>query len=183
MAITKIATVTVGAGGASTIDFNSIPGIYTDLLIVTSIRSALASGDSSDGVFMTFNGNTSGYSTRDLYGDGANGYASVNPYGRTNATYVGSTSAAGSTADTFGTKSIYIANYAGATNKSVNTESAQERNASNPNYLEMLYGLWSNTAAITSLSLSSANSSSWVQHSSATLYGVTKGSSGGTTVS
>jgi hypothetical protein len=34
-----IATVTVGSGGATDIEFTSIPGTYTDLLIKSSLRS------------------------------------------------------------------------------------------------------------------------------------------------
>jgi len=33
-------------------------------------------------------------------------------------------------------------------------------------------GLWSNTAAITSITLFPENGTAWVQHSSATLYGI-----------
>jgi hypothetical protein len=44
-------------------------------------------------------------------------------------------------------------------------------------------GLWNNTAPITSITLGSLNSASFVTNSSATLYGITKGSSGGVTVS
>lgn len=175
MTMKLISTVTVGAGGAASIDFASIPGTYTDLLIVASIRSALVTGDASDGVFLRFNGSTSGYTTRDFYGNGASAASSVNPYGVTSATFVGSISAAGSTSSTFGSQSIYIANYASATNKNVSTDSAQERNASSPTYLECLTGVWANGAAITSLSLFSANSSTWAQYSTASLYGITKG--------
>ena len=35
---TKIASVTVGSGGASSIDFTSIPSTYTDLCVKLSTR-------------------------------------------------------------------------------------------------------------------------------------------------
>ena len=35
---TQIASVTVGSGGAASIDFTSIPSTYTDLCIKTSIK-------------------------------------------------------------------------------------------------------------------------------------------------
>ena len=38
---TLISSVTVGAGGASSIDFTSIPSTYTDLLVKISARSTL----------------------------------------------------------------------------------------------------------------------------------------------
>ena len=36
---TLISSVTVGAGGASSIDFTSIPATYTDLLVKFSLRT------------------------------------------------------------------------------------------------------------------------------------------------
>ena len=38
----KIASVTVGSGGASSIDFTSIPSTYTDLVVVHSLRGTNA---------------------------------------------------------------------------------------------------------------------------------------------
>ena len=49
-----IATVTVGAGGAASIDFTSIPGTYTDLLVLISARST-RSTDYRDELFIRFN--------------------------------------------------------------------------------------------------------------------------------
>ena len=39
----QITTVTVGSGGASSIDFTSIPQTYTDLVIKTSARNTSTS--------------------------------------------------------------------------------------------------------------------------------------------
>jgi hypothetical protein len=40
-----IATVEVGSGGAADIEFTSIPGTYTDLVVKVSARSTSSSGD------------------------------------------------------------------------------------------------------------------------------------------
>lgn len=179
MAITKIQTVTVGSGGAASIDFTSIPGTYTDLMLVYSVRLTSAA---SEGVFITFNGNTSGYSSRDLYGSGSgNGASSTNPYGFTNKLFIGSTDSTAQTSNTFGSTLVYIPNYAGSSNKSVSADNVYENNATAAG-IDVLAGLWSNTSAITSISTVS-NNGNFVQYSSATLYGITKGSSGGVTVS
>ena len=64
----KIATVTVGSGGASSIDFSSIPSTYSDLCLLLSLRSA---GTLTPYALMRFNGNASSYSNKRLNGDGA----------------------------------------------------------------------------------------------------------------
>ena len=162
--------VTVGAGGASSIEFTSIPATYTDLLIRISARTN-RSGQVVDSLKLTFNSSTSGFSARGL---GAN--AASTPFSFTNA---GSASiedavfvtAASATASTFGNADIYIPNYASSNNKSVASDSVSENNATT-SYLLIDAGLWSNTAAITSLKLAPLNGSLIDQYSTATLYGI-----------
>jgi len=172
MAITykKIASVTVGSGGAANIDFTSIPGTYTDLVLLISSRSN-RSANADDTVFR-INGNTSNiYSYRQLYGftSGA---------GSANATdtkaFIGQMPAASSTASTFDSSLVYFPNYAGSTNKSYSIENVWENNSSTVWQLNMFAGLWANTSAITSISLFSNNSNNFVQYSTATLYGILK---------
>ena len=67
----KIAIVTVGAGGASSIEFTSIPNTYSNLLVVLSVRTSKA-GSYTGSFGMQFNGDTgSNYTNRDLYGTGS----------------------------------------------------------------------------------------------------------------
>ena len=85
-----------------------------------------------------------------------------------------------STANTFTNNQIYIPNYAGSTNKSVSIESVVENNSSD-NMMNILAGLWSNTAAITTITfLPDAN---WVAGSTISLYGILKGTDGIVTTS
>lgn len=60
----KIATAT--ASSSATIDFNSISGSYTDLVLISNFQAA-TSGQSC---FFRVNGSTTGYSTTTLYGTG-----------------------------------------------------------------------------------------------------------------
>ena len=162
----KIARVDVGAGGASSIDFTSISSAYTDLCIKASLRTTRA--DVSDVVQIKFNGSTTGISMRYLQGTGSSVSSS------SSATYIWSrVDSANATSSTFGNAEFYIPNYAGSTNKSVSVDGVSENNATEA-YTNLVAGLWSNTAAITSISLSSANSENFVQYSSATLYGILK---------
>jgi len=172
MAITKIATVEVGAGGASTIDFTSIPGTYTDLLLVCSTRPG--STDSSWVQKLKFNGVNTNQTLRGFDGNGA----AVENYTGTEIAPINE--AFGATANTFSNNQIYIPNYSGNTNKSVSIDGASEANATTA-FLRLAAGLWSSTAAITQITLVAP--STYAQYSSATLYGITKGSLAGVTVS
>ena len=175
MAITKIQTVTVGSGGAASIDFTSIPGTMTDLMLVMSLRTS-DSGTSWTSANLTINGVTTNQTARFLYGAGSGSGASS-----TNTVIDAWVNSGNSTANTFNNASIYIPNYAGSTNKSFSVDLVTENNTTTA--LQIIEaGLWSSSAAITSLSYAPA-SGSLVQYSSATLYGITKGSSGGVTVS
>ena len=183
MAITKIATVTVGAGGASSIDFTSIPGTMTDLMIELSGRSS-RTYYTNDEVIVRFNGSTSGYSYKELQGNGS----SASSFGNTNnGIYRGAIPTAAANSNTFSNNVIYVPNYAGATNKSVSLDTTSENTLADgggSTYTRMVIiaGLWANTAAITSLTLT-PEVGTFVQYSTATLYGITKGSLAGVTVS
>ena len=162
---TKIASVSVGAGGASSIDFTSIPATYTDLCVKLSGRSA-RSAQQADNLFITFNSTTSGYTMKAISGNGTS--ASSVSYSSRYASFA--VDAAGSTINTFSNHEIYIPNYAGANNKSYSANSVSENNATDAQS-DLVAGLWSNTAAITSISLL-PEVSTWVQYTTATLYGI-----------
>jgi hypothetical protein len=161
-----IASVTVGSGGAASIDFTSIPQTYTDLVLSLSFRAANSGSAGYDFYAdMAFNGSTSSASFRRLAGyittvnsdSGSRLYA---------ASFLGSTG----TSNTFGNAQVYIPNYAGGNNKSYSSESAAETNSTN-NYLDLTAGLWSNTSAITSITLT-PSAGNFAQYSTAYLYGV-----------
>jgi hypothetical protein len=174
--MTLIATVNVGAGGSAGLDFTSIPQIYTDLLIVHSTRQS--GGVSFAGVNTQFNSNATGYSSRRLYGTGSS-VASDGQSGNS-AIPSGDANAASSTSNTFTTVTMYVPNYSGSTNKSTSSDSVSENNATQA-FQFMVAGLWANTAAITNIAITPTNGN-FVQHSSASLYGIKNGS-GGATVS
>lgn len=163
-----IATVTVGSGGASEIDFTSIAADWTDLLIKLSGR--LSSAAFTQSITLRFNGSTTSYSSRNLRGSGS-AASSVNDVYGTDEMYIGEAPANSATASTFGNCEIYIPNYAGSDNKSVSVDIVTEDNATLA-YAYLTAGLWSNSAAITSIKLLLPNGGNFVQHSTATLYGI-----------
>ena len=160
-------TVTVGAGGAASIDFSSIPSTYTDLVIKGSFRVTVAGP--VDGVKISFNGSTASFTNRSVAGNGSSAFSEST----TAARWVGLGAATGATASTFSNFEIYIPNYAGSTNKSFSADAVSENNAT-AGYNYLFAGLWSNTAAINQITLTPDTASSINQYSTATLYGISK---------
>ena len=161
-----IATVTVGSGGAANIEFTSIPATYTDLKILCSVRNETAAGQMT----MVFNNSTdSTYSRRKLYTDGSS-VASASGSSETTFNFI-DIPFSSYTANTFSSTDIYIPNYAGSNNKSFSVDNVEENNATTA-YTEIIAGLRSNTAAITSIKFAINNGSDFNQYSSATLYGI-----------
>jgi hypothetical protein len=163
---TLISSSTVGSGGASSIDFTSIPSTYTDLLFNLSTRQSPASTQDTTWI-NSINGVTNAFTDRILRGDGS-GASSLVP--SETPLYIGQSPCASATANTFANHLIYIPNYLSSNNKSINIDSVQETNASTA-YMGFTAGIWANTSAITSISFT-PNSGTFVQYSIAYLYGI-----------
>ena len=158
---TLIASSTVGAGGASSIDFTSIPSTYTDLVLRYSLRVS----NSDPNCIVRFNGlSTAIISGRTLSGTGS--AASSSSYTPQSDAY-GLNTISTFTASTFSNGDLYIPNYAGSNNKSFSTDDVAENNATT-GYSRLGAWLWSNTSAISSISITG----SFVQYSTAYLYGI-----------
>jgi hypothetical protein len=157
-----ISSVTVGAGGASSIDFTSIPATYTDLCLVLSGRGSNSAA--STGIKLKLNNVSTNFTNREIYADGS----TVGSYtGTDGAGYV---NAATGTASTFNNWQIYIPNYAGSTNKSYSIDYVRENNTT-ANDMGMYAGLWSNTSTINQITVT-INAGTFVQYSTAYLYGI-----------
>lgn len=162
---TLIEKITVGAAGASSVTFTSIPQTYTDLKIVYSARAA--SGTTND-VYIKLNASTTSYSRRVLYGNGTIAQ-SANDSGNW---YLAVMGAANNTSSTFSSGEIYIPNYTSSNNKSASADGVNENNAT-LSYQFMVAGLWSNTAAITSIEVV-PDGVNFAQYSTFYLYGIAK---------
>ena len=163
-----IETVTVGAGGQAAIEFNNIPQTYTDLLVKLSVRSSLSGVDHQVRINVNSTGVGSSFSLTQLQGNGASASSSTSTTGWITGGTMPGTSA---TANTFGSMELYIPNYTGSSNKSMSVDAVGENNATTT-YAELNAVLYSNTAVISSLSFT-GTSGNFVEHSTATLYGVT----------
>jgi len=162
---TLIASSTVGSGGAASIDFTSISGSYTDLCLKYALRASTSTNNKD--CYITLNGSTSGFSGIYLQGNSATAGSF------TLARYVGNVPDSTATASTFSNSELYIPNYSGSTNKSFSVDTVQENNTSTAGQalVQIIAGLWSNTAAITSISIA-PSSGTFVQYSTAYLYGI-----------
>jgi hypothetical protein len=170
-----IQTVTVGAGGLSSIDFTNIPQNYTDLSIKFSVRAtSSASARAEDTLVLALNNDTTGsnYTVRYLRGNGASAGSGVGSGFA--GSYAGEFNGSTSTASTFTSGMVYLPNYAGATNKSFSIDIVQETNASTA-YMQLHASLWANTSAVNRLTFSNYNSNTFAQGSTFTLYGISNG--------
>jgi hypothetical protein len=153
--------VSVGSGGAASMDFTSIPSTYTDLCVKISARTDV-NGDRD--LYISFNSSTSSFTNKTLEGSGSAAYSN------STSRYLGTIGGTNVTTSTFVSSETYVPNYAGSNNKSFSTDTVGENNATTA-YATLAAGLWSNTAAITAIGIT-PSSGNFVQYSTATLYGI-----------
>lgn len=163
---TKIDSATVGAGGAASVTFSSIPQIYTDLVVKYSTRCS-GSGQFQQ-VFLRMNGDSSAVYSGHRFWYYA-GFAS-NAYTSGTSNNMNWTSGSTATANTFGIGEITILNYTSNTGKSFSSELMSESNSATEVVTSMASGLYATSSAITSLTI--IGESSFVQNSTFTLYGI-----------
>ena len=168
-----IETITVGAGGASSVTFSSIAGTYKHLQIRGIARTS-RTGAGGDYLGVRFNGvTTSSYSFHDLYGVGG-GSPSVFSSGAATQTFcvMQRVSSASESTNVFGAFVTDILDYASTTKyKTLRNLGGYDNNGSGQMTLDS--GSFQNTAAITSIELKGqAGSSTIQQYSTFSLYGV-----------
>jgi hypothetical protein len=159
----SIATVTVGAGGVSSVTFSSIPATYQHLQLRVLARSTRGATD--DDLKLTFNGTTTNYYRHEIYGTGS----TVSAYASTGtAIEVGHLNGSTSAASYFAATILDILDY---TNTNKNTTTRSLSGGMDLDRIKFMSGGWFNTSAVTSISLTAANGN-LVQYSSFALYGI-----------
>jgi hypothetical protein len=162
-----LGSATVGSGGASSFAFSSIPQTYTDLKLVVSGRVSGSGTDFHLNVYL--NGSTSGYTARAVYGTGT----AAGSYSSAVAGYSGSLMGSSGTANVFGCAEVYIPNYTSSNYKSYSVDNVTENNSTTVR-TDVLGGLWSNTAAVSSMTVTTDDGTAFVQYTTASLYGISK---------
>jgi hypothetical protein len=161
----SIATVTVGSGGSSTIDFTSIPSTYTHLQLRYITRNAAV----TDTTLIRFNSDTgSNYAFHMLRGDGSSA-TSIAGISQTRSE-LPFTSYSGTTANVFGAGVIDILDYANTSKyKTARTLGGADLNGSGA--INFVSSLWQSTSAVSSISIF-ASTGSIAQYSQFALYGI-----------
>lgn len=165
----SIATVTVGAGGSSSISFSSIPSTYKHLQVRYLSRDNRAAGN-NDGLRIQLNSDTAtNYATHELYGDGASAGASANAtvsYMRAGTNAVDNTAAS-----IFGAGVLDILDYQN-TNKYKTIRSLSGVDSNGAGTITLTSGLWQNTNAVSTVLIYPQNGTLINQYSSFALYGI-----------
>jgi hypothetical protein len=164
-----ISSITVGSGGAASATFSSIPTNYTDLHIVFSPHNNRSGYISSD-MALSINGSTSSFTQRCVFSSstGVNSSAGIQALHQG-----GYDSLVTNQSLVFAPTTIYFPNYRSSSNKSMSVDFTAEGNTTDMDQARngMSALLWSNSAAITSISISSSTLT-YSQHSTFYLYGI-----------
>lgn len=158
-----LSTVTVGAGGASSISFTNIPATYTDLKLVLSARAA---STAANWALIGINGGSDTAVTLLHVLNNSNSVIS-----QTYSSFRIPINQNAYTANSFANAELYFPNYASNSNKTMSSDGTQESNTSGIGQQFAAYK-WDNTAPITSLTLTVDGGGNFAQYSTATIYGV-----------
>ena len=164
MTMTLVETLEVGAGGAASIEFASIPQDADDLLLQVSSRNT----STSNALYIYLNNDTTAtnYTYRYLMGTGS-GVSSATA----NSNIIALNEPSSFTASTFSNTSLYLPNYGSSAAKSMSVDTVTENNAT-LSYQRLYASSWTGTSAITSLTI--YGSADFAQYSTASLYKITK---------
>lgn len=162
-----LATVTVPSGGAASITFAGIPTGYKHLQLRSLMRGTTAAGAIE--TYITYNGTSSNYYRgHQIYGQGGGVIADSDA--STNNNYLMYSSAASTTSSVFTVSITDILDYANTSkNKTIRSLGGYDANGSG--YILFRSGLWMNTSAISSMSIT-CGAGNFAEFSQFALYGV-----------
>lgn len=159
--MTKLATVTVGAGGTSAIEFTNIPQNYTDLKVVFSAQTNNDSWVS----YVQFNGTTTNRSQVQLVTNAS----AVSSNSNASEIFISNSRNASSNLS-FSSGEMYITNYSSSNPKSISIDSGSESNTTT-SFTSLIAGLYNSALPITSIKFTDVGATIQ-QHSTATIYGI-----------
>jgi hypothetical protein len=176
-ALVPLQVITVGVSGASSVSFTNIPNTYTHLQIrgvSSGTRNDYRIGEAE----ITFNSDTgSNYACHDIYADGSGTPTATGLSNRSNIRIAPGTLGgnAGGTA-IFGSIIIDILDYKNTNKfKTLRSLSGVDLNGTYNGIggrIGITSGLWQNTNAISSITITPTGAAPFVQHSQFALYGV-----------
>lgn len=162
----KLISSNILSSTTASVTFSSIPSTYTDLVIRASVRST----DSGiRNIYLSANSITSNYSATQLRA--LDSTASSSQRTGDSSWILGLSVGSTLTSNTFSTNEWYIPNYAGSAYKVCSNVNATPNNSGSNQYDSVVANLLSNTAAITSLTLTDSGTG-FASGSSFYLYGI-----------
>lgn len=166
-----IATVTVGSDYPGSIEFNSIPQTFTDLLIVLSVKST---GSNGAEMAVGVNGTIGNMTTRFIKGDGSSSISQA--FGGQSDILLESNSST-----PFGLVQIYIPNYTStSTQKIIISEGFSEGDSTCFQLLSATIN--ASNAAVTSVLFRPVYTAYFQQYSSMSIFGISNSGATGATV-
>ena len=169
-----IASVTVGSGGASSIEFTSIPSTFAHLQVRFIARTNNTNANQSMRMYLNGNTTNTNYAYHRLYGNGS----IAGGLGVANSSFnivIDRAAAGGAPASTFGAGVIDILDYAN-TSKNTTTRSFGGVDVNGSGDLWVTSGLFAQTAAVSSIYLEPyGGTDNFVEHTTAALYGIKGG--------
>ena len=168
-----IGSTTVGAGGAASIVFSSIPQTFTHLQIRAFARASFNNGGFNDSLYLYFNSSASNYGMRHaLFGNGATA-TSVNSAATGYLPLNNVIADGGTVANVFGSVIVHILDYQNTNkNKTVRAIGGVDNNGtSNFGGVSLCSGTWLNTSAITQIDI--LTDAVFSQFTRIDLYGIT----------
>jgi hypothetical protein len=158
----SIQTVTVGSGGQATVTFSSIPSTFKHLQIRGISRTA-----TTENTIMRFNGDsTSSYRSHFLFGDGSSTGSGDFVFYTHN--YLGNSTSTANVPTAF---VIDILDYT-STNKNKTTRTLMGFDTNGAGVVQLLSGLWMNSASAVNQITLSINTTNFAQYSQFALYGI-----------
>jgi hypothetical protein len=165
----SISTVTVSTA-VSSISFTSIPSTFKHLQIRGIARTSVA--DTRESIKLTFNSDTgANYARHSLWGSGS----AASAFGASSQNYVLLTdfAAANATSSIFGAAITDVLDYQNTNKyKTVRSLGGVDLNSATDVYDGLNSGLWMNTNAVTSITLTPFSGSNLTQYSQFALYGI-----------
>ena len=158
--------MTVGSGGSASVTFSSIPSTYTHLQIRGIIRQSTGGFDQALAQFNSDTGNN--YARHTLLGDGST--ASAEATASTNKVSFAVIPGSNQTASVFGATVVDILDYTN-TNKYTTTRALAGVDNNGSGYDWFSSGLWQNTAAITTITIT-PGAGNFVEYTQFALYGI-----------
>ena len=167
----SISTVTVGAGGAASVSFSSIPSTYTHLQVRYIVRtSAAAPGPEGDLVIVYGTPHASNGYSHMLYGNGSSA-TSINSGGLGYSQFASYTSSSTQTASAFGVGILDVLDYTN-TNKLKTWRTLGGWDANGSGLVTFASGIQNDTSALTAITFATNSGNSFAQYSSFALYGI-----------